>query len=50
VGWRRQRGGKWQAVCDGATEREAWERLADLMNKVRSGSFDNLILPRGEQP
>src|SRR5438309_572314 len=38
VGWRRQRGGKWQAVCDGATEREAWERLADLMNKDRPKS------------
>ena len=48
--WRRPRGGKWAVLGRGETEREASDRLAEVMGRDRTGSFDSLILPAGAKP
>jgi hypothetical protein len=50
VAWRRQQGQRWKPVAEGATEREASDRLFEIMKRSGSGTFDSVILKIGEKP
>jgi hypothetical protein len=50
LAWRRPRRGRWQVVATGQTEREAVERLLDAMAWTSGGSWDSVVLPRGQEP
>jgi hypothetical protein len=49
-GWRRRRGGRWRIASTGQTEAEALTRMLDAARTDPPGSYDNLVLPYGDQP
>jgi hypothetical protein len=52
VAWRRRDGHRragWEAIASGSTEREASERLYDMMRQER-GSWSTVVLPAGQEP
>jgi hypothetical protein len=50
VGWRRPARDRWQAACEADSEREAFSRLLNVMNRERRGSWELIVLPAGERP
>jgi len=50
VAWRRCSGGKWREVGGADSEADAWALLYEAMDRVRSGAWDNTVLPRGQRP
>lgn len=51
IGWRRRNGGgRWQQVSQGATEAEAFRALLEVAKRDRSGSYSSVVLREGEKP
>src|SRR5687768_73412 len=48
--WRRRRGGRWQIVAQDDDEAACFRKLLDIAQRDVTGSFDQVILPAGQEP